>query len=252
MEENPRTDHTKPPYIKKLKEIPPFTVWEVDGAFVRSELSNDFVCGAQHYTFNFIPKNELWIDKEMAPGETNFFIAFLLKEFEARAKNLSYEKAFELASRKEKSERHKSAKYLESKNLPKEDLMKKIHKEKLKSYSNDFFSVWVVDGELIRDFCFSDFTEGGHDFVYSFIPKGEIWLDDDLGQTTDRRLVLLHELKERALMGDQNMSYDSAHAAANEIETFCRNHPQDLESYLTKALNENSQKFKPNPKLQEV
>ncbi len=49
----------------------------------------------------------------------------------------------------------------------------------LKSYSRKV-KVWIVDGEAVRDLFFIDFTEGGYDKVYPFIPSGEIWIDDDV------------------------------------------------------------------------
>ena len=42
-------------------------------------------------------------------------------------------------------------------------------------------SVWIVKGRLVRSAFDADFTEGGHDRVYHFVPKNEVWLDDDLG-----------------------------------------------------------------------
>jgi hypothetical protein len=54
-----------------------------------------------------------------------------------------------------------------------------------------------------------DFTQGGHDRVYSFIPQHEIWIDDDLS-AKERSAVILHEINENNLMS-KGMSYLPAH-----------------------------------------
>jgi hypothetical protein len=76
--------------------------------------------------------------------------------------------------------------------------------------------VWLVDGkEVRRKFRkeFEDtgryFVQGGHGKVYSFIPKDEVWIDDDLSEE-ERKPVLLHELNELGLMR-KGMSYKPAH-----------------------------------------
>ncbi len=45
--------------------------------------------------------------------------------------------------------------------------------------------------------CFDiDFTAGGHDYVYEFVPENEVWIDDDIAEA-ERGYVLVHELHER-------------------------------------------------------
>jgi hypothetical protein len=60
-------------------------------------------------------------------------------------------------------------------------------------------SIWIVDGRLVRSVFDVDFTEGGHDYVYEFVPQNEVWIDNDL-EESERPFVLLHELHERNLM----------------------------------------------------
>lgn len=59
----------KKPYIKKELEIAGFTVWVVDGRYIRENLNEDFNNFGQRYQFKFIPKKELWIDKEHSGGK---------------------------------------------------------------------------------------------------------------------------------------------------------------------------------------
>lgn len=228
------------PYIRKIEEVSPFTVWEVSGPYIREKLSPEFTNFGQHYAYKFIPKHEFWIDKEHAPSECDFFVDHLLTEFKLMDKGEDYAHAHTKACQVESRERHKSD--LFRKGLKKDalqTLIDKIHKEKLISYSNDNIAVWVVNREAVRDRFFVDFTEGGHDYVYNFVPKGEVWLDDDLGQNEDRRFVLLHELHERALMATRDYPYLSAHHSAIILEHKCRHNPKLLEESLKEALEQN-------------
>lgn len=227
------------PYIRKIEKLPPLTVWEVDGAYVRQHLSEEFTNFGQHYAFRFIPKNEFWIDREHEPNEEQFFIDHLLTEYRLMSKGKTYDQAHLKAIQVESRERHKAG--LFRKGLKKEalqELIDKIHKQKLTGYSNNGVTVWVVNGKVVRDRFFVDFTEGGHDYVYNFVPKGEVWLDDDLGQTRDREFVLLHELHERALMA-KGYEYLKAHRSASRIEHACRNKPKTLPKALKEAARQN-------------
>lgn len=78
-------------------------------------------------------------------------------------------------------------------------------------------SVWLVDGFAIRRDISQAFVYGGHGYVYDFIPKDEIWIDDRIS-LDERPLTILHEAYERRRMKDENMSYDQAHALANKEE----------------------------------
>ncbi|MBU4453287.1 hypothetical protein KKH24_03430, partial [Patescibacteria group bacterium] len=94
-----------------------------------------------------------------------------------------------------------------------------------------------VRGELVRDIYFIDFTEGGHEFVYDFVPKTEVWIDDDITRG-ERKFIILHELHERALMAE-GKKYPEAHASASRIEHICRHHRKDLKPNLAQAISEN-------------
>ena len=41
-------------------------------------------------------------------------------------------------------------------------------------------SVWIVNGRLVRSVFDIDFTAGGHDYVYEFVPENEVWIDDSI------------------------------------------------------------------------
>ncbi len=213
------------PYLKKEGEVLGFKIFIVNGTNVRKNLDEEFTNFGQHYRFNFIPENEFWIDDENSSGEKRFFVEHLLVENRLMKRGFSYDRAIEIADRKEKSERIKSSKYKKIKKIKNhEKLVERIHKQKLKKYSNDKISVWIVNGELVRDLFYIDFTEGGHDKVYHFVPKNEVWIDDDLSNR-DLKFVLLHELHERNLMS-KGYNYDSAHKSSSKIEHTARKYPK--------------------------
>jgi hypothetical protein len=93
--------------------------------------------------------------------------------------------------------------------------------------------VWIVKGSLF-EIVLCNFTEGGHDLVYKFIPKNEIWLDDDVSPL-ERKFILLHEIHERNLMA-KKWSYDKAHASSSKIEYQCRKNRRLLNKFLEREL----------------
>ncbi len=230
----------KKPYLKQLQKIGNITVWMVDGEFVRDHLNEEFTNAGQHYRFSVIPTNEFWLDKEFDPGEAPFYMHHLLVEWRLMRRGVSYVKALAYADRSERAERKKSGvmKRLRSKRLT-EDVMNLIHKKKLATYQNGLV-VWLVRGELVRDFCYTDFTEGGHDYVYKFVPKNEVWIDDDLN-AEERSFVLLHEVHERRLMAD-GMDYHHAHASASRLELRTRKESSVLKKRLADEILLNKKK----------
>jgi len=239
-------------YIEKIGTRGKFTIWLVDGSKVRRDLDEEFTNFGHHYFFEFIPENEFWIDKEHNRGETRYYIDHMLIEYRLISEGRDFEYAEEKANIIERRERNKSklvsAISKEQKNGA--EIIDKIHKEFLKEYSKKP-KVWIVSGELVRGLLCIDFTEGGHDKVYPFIPKNEIWLDDDLGPK-ERKFVLLHELHERNLMPEghnlkmkngiievdtnYNKIYTIAHIKASKLEYYCRQHPEELDKKLKKEI----------------
>lgn len=230
----------KKPYINKYSKIGKFEIWIIDGNYVRTNMDEEFTNFGCHYRFKFIPKNELWIDKEKSPGEEIYYIDNMLTFIKYFKKGKSFNKAYDLGDKKEKKERQKAflAKNLKrimkkNRKIPKKIYIKLIH-IKIKNFKLPNIKVWLVDGEIVRDLFFIEFTEGGHDKVYKFIPDGEVWLDNDLFPK-ERKFVLLHELHERNLMSN-GLNYERAHAKSSHLEFFCRHHPKKLNILLKKEF----------------
>lgn len=76
--------------------------------------------------------------------------------------------------------------------------------------------IYLVDGRFIRDQISVDFTQGGHGYVYDYIPENEVWIDN--ANLKEKRFIIMHELTERYLMKYEGKSYHQAHNMANTIE----------------------------------
>ncbi len=219
----------KPPYIEKIDEIGRLQVWRVDGAAIRGRIDEEFTNFGQHYRFPFIPENELWIDYEKHPGETRFFIDHLLVEHRLMKAGKDYAEAIVAADRVERAERRRSgvARRLTVKGRLPDG--KDVHERLWKKLENGV-SVWIVNGELVRSAFDIDFTAGGHDYVYEFVPENEVWIDDDIVEI-ERGYVLLHELHERNRMA-AGWPYSKAHSESSRVEFRCRHHPDELHDAL--------------------
>jgi hypothetical protein len=78
--------------------------------------------------------------------------------------------------------------------------------------------VYLVSGQKVRNELDIDFTQGGNEAVYpSYVPPGEIWVDDAL-RALDRTATALHEIVERDQMIRFGKSYDDAHEVASATE----------------------------------
>ena len=215
----------KLPYLKKVGKRGTISIWIVDGTYVRTHIDEEFTNYGQHYNFKYIPKEEFWLDHEGKPDEQKFFIDHLLVEHRLMGKGVPYDDALEQADKIELSERKKSGdvrKLTKGKNLPDAE---KVHVRLWKKLETPV-SVWIVDGRLVRSVFDVDFTEGGHDYVYEFVPQNEVWIDNDL-EEVERPYVLLHELHERNLMA-KGWDYDRAHEDSSKIEYHCRHNPNEL------------------------
>jgi hypothetical protein len=220
----------KPAYSKKIDERGDIAVWMVDGVYIRGHVDEEFTNFGQHYRFTYIPVNEFWIDHEAGEDETIFFIDHLLVEHQLMAQGALYGKALLAGDAEERKERRRAGDVArmthKGQNLPDG---KDVHVRLWKKLENSV-SVWVVNGRLVRSTFDIDFTEGGHDYVYEFVPSNEVWIDDAIVET-ERGYVLLHELHERNHMA-KGWPYSKAHADSSRIEYFCRRHPDELHAKL--------------------
>jgi len=169
------------------------------------------------------------MDQETDPDEQNFYIHHMQIEYRLMAKGTDEDTAREKANESERKERIKAGdlkKVKKGKNLPQPDA---VHSRLWKALSNGV-KVWFVKGRLVRSVFDIEFTEGGHEHVYEFIPQNEVWIDDDIHQD-ELAFILFHELHERNLMAN-GMNYDHAHEESSKKEHYYRDHPAELHAAL--------------------
>ncbi len=220
----------KPAYIEKVEDVENIQVWIVDGAYIRGHIDEEFTNFGQHYRFPYIPLNEFWIDREAEHDERQFFIDHLLVEFRLMAKGLPYEKALPKADLAERKERRRAGDLARLTHHGKELLKGEEAHERLWKKLENGVNVWIINGSLVRSVFDIDFTEGGHDCVYEFVPHNEVWIDDAIVEE-ERGFVLLHELYERNRMS-KGWPYSKAHAESSRLEYHCRLHPDELHDKL--------------------
>jgi len=220
----------KPPYLKELEKRGEITAWLVDGAYVRGHINEEFTNFGQHYQYHFIPLKEFWIDREAHADEQRFFIDHLLLEHRLMAKGVPLREAIAIGNRAERRERRRAGDLSRlthhGRKLPEG---KDVHVRLWKKLENGL-GVWIVNGRLVRSVFDLDFTEGGHDYVYEFVPENEVWIDDDVVEV-ERGYVLVHELHERNRMA-QGWPYEKAHSESSRLEYRCRHHPDELHEAL--------------------
>jgi hypothetical protein len=94
------------------------------------------------------------------------------------SQGMSYSEALVHSDREERKERRRAGDIdratQRGKKLP---TAKNVHEQLWKKLENGV-SVWIVNGRLVRSLFDIDFTEGGHDHVYEFVPENEVWIDD--------------------------------------------------------------------------
>jgi hypothetical protein len=90
--------------------------------------------------------------------------------------------------------------------------------------------VWLVDGPIVRRDYDIEFTDGGTDQRYKWLPCHEVWIENE-GTTQEKKFVLLHELYEHRLMC-RGLAYDDAHQQASQRELEARKHPDELAGFL--------------------
>ena len=223
----PKPHQPREKYLGKRGDL---TVWLVDGSYVRKNLDEEFSNFGHHYTFEEIPKRELWLDSETSPDEQKFYIGHMRVEYHLREKGVDEETARKRANAHERRLRLKAGdlrKVKKGKLVPQPDA---VHDRLWKALGNGV-KVWFVKGRLVRSVYDIEFTEGGHEHVYEFVPHNEVWIDNDVHQD-EQGFVLLHELHERNLMAN-GCDYDSAHEESSRLERYYRNHPAELHEALT-------------------
>lgn len=205
-------------------------VWVVDGANVRTFIDEEFTNFGQHYRFSFIPENEFWLDMEHVCDESEYFIEHLRVEWLLMRQGKSYDDAVTEAGKIEKEMRRKHGDIQRVINPVTKLVDPKLFRVKLLKALDNGVKVWMVDGCLVRSVLNIDFVQGGHEYVYSWVPPMDVWVDNDI-DWTERGFVILHELHERNKMAD-GMAYSQAHDESSALELKCRRQVDELQEAL--------------------
>jgi uncharacterized protein len=96
----------------------------------------------------------------------------------------------------------------------------------------DKTKIYVVDGNFVRSNIYVDFVLGGHGYIYDFIPKDEIWVEQ-VQNGADEQYNLTHEIIEYLLMKLCKQDYDKAHEFTAHVEDILRRY--DTQKSVTKA-----------------
>jgi len=222
---------------KLLDQYGKYKVFLVNGEAVRnsSPAAEEFG-GSSTYCFipSLIPKNEIWIEDDVKPEEQKILIATALYQVKHTEHGDNAKKVYERGVIKEKD--YRDSKCLSQKHPEGTDKKAsvKVYVRKYGHIKDENIDVWLVNGEEVRNRCKTDFIEGGHGYVYSWVPNDEIWLE--LGPHTNKEgpFILIHEYVERILMKYKKTKYDAAHKIAAKVEFSMR--PDKLSKQEALAL----------------
>ncbi|MEK7102393.1 MAG: hypothetical protein AAB912_02035, partial [Patescibacteria group bacterium] len=194
----------------------------VNGADIRNTTNTDFAAYLTTIYDAAVPKGELWLESSLKP-ETAFFLHVV--ETEEKMYRAALAAARKKLGRQLTTEEKNVIMVREfikirallskegKKHGPPPPFVKKLERR------GRLTLMWV-NGAIVRKYIDPYFSLGGHHFVYSYIPKNEIWIDD-LNYPEDQEFTIIHELHERTLMA-RGMDYHSAHDYALAEERYHR------------------------------
>ncbi len=206
---------------KRILTHADYTVYSVNGLAVRNVAQPDEEFGnfaTQDEFPNLIPRGEIWIGEKLAAREGVFFIANALTRRKRQADGVT-DKAYDDGLEVERVLREKLNGLQFRNGKPHKRVPDAIYLEQYVKLPDPKgpVNVWVVDGNLVRSYYKIDYTEGGHGYVYPWVPRPEIWVEDGV----DRRelpYIVSHEYLERRLMRDEDIDYDTAHDICARVE----------------------------------
>ncbi len=92
-------------YKSFLRSASGVKIWIVDGPKVRQYLDGDFVFAGHGYKYDFIPKNEIWLDSAMSVEQAHFALFHEQRERRMTADGMDYDEAYPEALALELKER---------------------------------------------------------------------------------------------------------------------------------------------------
>ena len=203
-----------------IEQYGKYKVFVVNGDAVRnSSKSAEEFGGSNNFTSfpKLIPKNEIWIEDDIAVAERAILIASEAYYLRLLDSGKSKDNAYDTMIKWQKAHRDKIE---HSKKNPSKTDKKghpKVYAKRYGHIPDEDIDVFFVNGNEVRNRYKTDYIEGGHGYVYKWIPNKEIWIE--LGIHPDEvPYILLHEYTERILMKYHGIKYDKAHAIAAKVE----------------------------------
>jgi hypothetical protein len=197
-----------------------YDVHLVNGDKVRASSleADDFTDWGIHEDFpKLIGRNQIWIDDDNSPEDVKIMAAMASARLDYLKEGKSSEEAYKLCLHKAKGMKarqdgHSSEDSEKIGSLRHEDVDKKIYVKKIFDCPGLKLSVWLVDGDRVRNKTKKkDFTEGGNWKVYGFIPHGEVWVERKM-RSDGMEKTILHEFTET-----NEMEHGKTYAQAHEI-----------------------------------
>src|SRR5262249_41533961 len=146
---------------------------------------------------SLIPAGEIWLSDKTLDKEGVFFIANALTRLKKEAAGVREETAYTAGLNVERRLRDKLNGIEFRAGRPHKRVPAGVYVRPYATLPDPQFpiEVWLVDGNVVRSFYKTDYTEAGHGYVYRWVPKDQIWIEKDL----DRRelpFIVSHEYLE--------------------------------------------------------
>jgi hypothetical protein len=163
-----------------------------------TEHDEEFTNLAIHSDFpDLIPEREIWIDERLFDNEGLFAIANALMQLREQGRGIAANKAYQSALKVEQflRERFEGVKYRDGR--PHKRVPRQIYCRRYAILPdvNGPITVWMIAGNLVRSFYKTDYVEGGHGYVYNWVPQSQIWIEHDLA-AAELPFIVAHEYTE--------------------------------------------------------
>jgi hypothetical protein len=182
--------------------------------------------GLPTLNFKFIPENEIWVAKSIKAYERQFIVGNALAYIKGIERGTdpgeSYDNALaheKLLRKNDASNKLRIKNFRQINNPVHKDIPGKVYYKKYGTIKDEKETVviFLVNGRVVRDLYKTDYVEGGHYYVYDWIPKDEIWIEQTV-RPDEIPVIILHEFLERTLMKYKKFPYVRAHVAASKAE----------------------------------
>lgn len=92
-------------FIRATEQKGKLTIQYVDGAIVRQYLDPEFVLGGHSLVYDYVPKNEIWVDALQDPREVPYLILHEITEYNHMIKGMNYDQAHDIATAYDKAQK---------------------------------------------------------------------------------------------------------------------------------------------------